>query len=131
MKNKLTLVLILASFAMFAQEKFTLSGTISEAQSGETMIGVNVLIPSLQTGVVTNQYGFYSITLPKGIHQVTYTNLGFESYSQTIELNAAVTNNVSLSQTTEMLDVVVLETDVEKTNIKTPQMSVTLSLIHI
>ena len=125
MKNKLTLVLILASFAMFAQEKFTLSGTISEAQSGETMIGVNVLIPSLQTGVVTNQYGFYSITLPKGIHQVTYTNLGFESYSQTIELNAAVTNNVSLSQTTEMLDVVVLETDVEKTNIKTPQMSVT------
>jgi len=125
LKNKLTLVLILASFAMFAQEKFTLSGTISEAQSGETMIGVNVLIPSLQTGVVTNQYGFYSITLPKGIHQVTYTNLGFESYSQTIELNAAVTNNVSLSQTTEMLDVVVLETDVEKTNIKTPQMSVT------
>ena len=125
MKNKLTLVLILASFAMFAQEKFTLSGTISEAQSGETIIGVNVLIPSLQTGVITNQYGFYSITLPKGIHQVTYTNLGFESYSQTIELNAAVTNNVSLSQTTEMLDVVVLETDVEKTNIKTPQMSVT------
>ena len=125
MKNKLTLVLILASFAMFAQEKFTLSGTISEAQSGETIIGVNVLIPSLQTGVITNQYGFYSIKLPKGIHQVTYTNLGFESYSQTIELNAAVTNNVSLSQTTEMLDVVVLETDVEKTNIKTPQMSVT------
>lgn len=125
MKNKLTLVLILASFAMFAQEKFTLSGTISEGQSGETMIGVNILIPALQTGVVSNQYGFYSITLPKGIHQVTYTNLGFESYSQTIELKAAVTNNISLSQTTEMLDVVVLETDVEKTNIKTPQMSVT------
>jgi hypothetical protein len=125
LKNKLTLVLILASFAMFAQEKFTLSGTISEGQSGETMIGVNILIPALQTGVVSNQYGFYSITLPKGIHQVTYTNLGFESYSQTIELKAAVTNNISLSQTTEMLDVVVLETDVEKTNIKTPQMSVT------
>lgn len=125
MKNKLTLVLILASFAMFAQEKFTLSGTISEGQSGETMIGVNILIPALQTGVVSNQYGFYSITLPKGIHQVTYTNLGFESYTQTIELKAAVTNNISLSQTTEMLDVVVLETDVEKTNIKTPQMSVT------
>ena len=125
MKNILTLVLILASFAMFAQEKFTLSGTISEAQSGETMIGVNVLIPALQTGVVTNQYGFYSITLPKGTHQVIYTSLGFESYTQTIELKAAVNNSISLFETTEMLDVVILETDVEKTNIKTPQMSVT------
>ena len=125
MKNILTLLFIFASFASFAQDKFTLSGTISEAESGETMIGVNVLIPSLQTGVVTNQYGFYSIKLPRGTHQVTYTNLGFESYTQTIELSAAVTNNVTLSQTTEMLDVVVLETDIEKTNIKTPQMSVT------
>ena len=125
MKNILTLLFIFASFAIFAQEKFTLSGTISEAESGETMIGVNVLIPSLQTGVVTNQYGFYSIKLPRGTHRVTYTNLGFESYTQTIELSAAVTNNVTLSQTTEMLDVVVLETDIEKTNIKTPQMSVT------
>ena len=125
MKNILTLVLILASFAMFAQEKFTLSGTISEAQSGETMIGVNVLIPALQTGVVTNQYGFYSITLPKGTHQVIYTSLGFESYTQTIELKAAVNNSISLFESTEMLDVVILETDVEKTNIKTPQMSVT------
>ena len=96
LKNIFTLVLILASFAIFAQEKYTLSGTISEAQSGETMIGVNVLIPALQTGVVTNQYGFYSITLPKGTHQVTYTSLGFESYSQTIVLNAAVNNSISL-----------------------------------
>ena len=125
LKNTLTLVLILASFAMFAQEKFTLSGTISEAQSGETMIGVNVLIPALQTGVVTNQYGFYSITLPKGTHQVIYTSLGFESYTQTIALKAAVNNSISLFETTQMLDVVILETDVEKTNIKTPQMSVT------
>ena len=125
LKNILTLVLILASFAIFAQEKYTLSGTISETQSGETMIGVNVLIPALQTGVVTNQYGFYSITLPKGTHQVTYTSLGFENYSQTIVLNAAVNNSISLYETTEMLDVVILETDVEKTNIKTPQMSVT------
>ena len=124
-KNILAILILLSVSVMTGQEKFTLSGTISEAQSGETMIGVNVLIPSLQTGVVTNQYGFYSITLPKGTHQVIYTSLGFESYSQTITLNAAVNNSISLSETTEMLDVVILETDVEKTNIKTPQMSVT------
>ncbi len=124
-KNILAILILLSVSVMTSQEKFTLSGTISEAQSGETMIGVNVLIPALQTGVVTNQYGFYSITLPKGTHQVTYTSLGFESYSQTIVLNAAVNNSISLFESTEMLDVVILETDIEKTNIKTPQMSVT------
>ena len=124
-KNILAILILLSVSVMTAQEKFTLSGTISEAQSGETMIGVNVLIPALQTGVVTNQYGFYSITLPKGTHQVIYTSLGFESYTQTITLNASINNSISLSETTQMLDVVILETDVEKTNIKTPQMSVT------
>tara|TARA_B100000795_G_scaffold184614_1_gene140134 strand:+ start:32688 stop:35054 length:2367 start_codon:yes stop_codon:yes gene_type:complete len=125
LKNKLTLLFLLASFAMMAQEKFTLSGTISEAQSGETMIGVNVLIPSLQTGVITNEYGFYSITLPKGSHQIIYTSLGFGEFKETILLKASINKNVTLFESTELLDVVILETDVEKTNIRTPQMSAT------
>jgi hypothetical protein len=125
LKNKLTLLFLLANFALLAQEKFTLSGTISEAQSGETMIGVNVLIPSLQTGVITNEYGFYSITLPKGSHKVIYTSLGFGEYEETVTLNAPIIKNVTLFESTQLLDVVILETDIEKTNIRTPQMSAT------
>lgn len=124
MKHKLTLLLLLLSSILGAQEKFTLSGTISEAQSGETMIGVNVLIPALQTGVITNEYGFYSITLPKGTHDVIYSSLGFGEYKETITLEGSITKNITLSESTETLDVVILEADVEKTNIKTPQMSV-------
>ena len=45
------------------QQKYTLSGTISEVSSNETLIGVTVAIPELKTGVTTNEYGFYSITL--------------------------------------------------------------------
>jgi hypothetical protein len=125
LKNKLTLLFLLANFALLAQEKFTLSGTISEAQSGETMIGVNVLIPSLQTGVITNEYGFYSITLPKGSHKVIYTSLGFGEYEETVTLNAPIIKNITLFESTQLLDVVILETDIEKTNIRTPQMSAT------
>ena len=47
-----------------AQEKFTLSGTITEASGNETLIGVTILIQELHTGTTTNSYGFYSITLP-------------------------------------------------------------------
>ncbi|MCB0455316.1 MAG: carboxypeptidase-like regulatory domain-containing protein, partial [Aequorivita sp.] len=69
MKKILTFLVFFGSFTAFSQEKFTLSGTISEAETGETLIGVNVIIPSLQTGTVTNQYGYYSITLPKGEYE--------------------------------------------------------------
>jgi hypothetical protein len=125
LKQKLSLLLLFVSFTLLAQEKFTLSGIISEAESGETMIGVNVLIPALQTGVITNEYGFYSITLPKGSHEVIYTSLGFGEYKEIIDLDAPLNKNVTLSESTETLDVVILKTDVEKTNIRTTQMSVT------
>jgi hypothetical protein len=52
--------------ASFGQEKFTLSGTII-ANSNETLIGVNVVIPELKTGVTTNEYGFTPLRYQKEI----------------------------------------------------------------
>ncbi|MGJ8667768.1 MAG: TonB-dependent receptor [Patiriisocius sp.] len=124
MKKQLSFILLLLSLVATAQEKFTLSGTVSEAASGETMIGVNVIIPALQTGVITNEYGFYSITLPEGTHQVIFNSLGFADYVETITLTGPMTKNVKLEEATESLDEVILETDVEKMSLKTPQMSV-------
>ncbi len=124
MKKQLSFILLLLSLVATAQEKFTLSGTVSEAASGETMIGVNVIIPALQTGVITNEYGFYSITLPEGTHQVIFNSLGFADYVETITLIGPMTKNVELEEATESLDEVILETDVEKMSLKTPQMSV-------
>jgi hypothetical protein len=52
----LLLVVLLSAPPLFGQEKFTLSGTIIDANSNETLIGVNVVIPELKTGVTTNEY---------------------------------------------------------------------------
>ena len=49
-----------------AQNRYTLSGEVLDAESMETLIGVTLLVPELNTGTVTNAYGFYSLTLPKG-----------------------------------------------------------------
>lgn len=48
-------------------KKFTISGYITEAGSGENLFSVSVYIPELKIGGTTNTYGFYSLTLPKGI----------------------------------------------------------------
>lgn len=123
MKKILTLLLFFGSFAIFSQEKFTLSGTISEEDTGETLFGVNVIIPALETGTVTNQYGYYSITLPKGEYEVYYSSIGFATKKTQISLSENVKQNLSLATDAESLDEVVLTADGEKLNIRSSQMS--------
>ena len=74
----LNLSLLLFGVFAQAQQKFTFSGTISEANSNETLIGVTIVFPDINTGVTTNEYGFYSITLPKGEYTVVVSYLGFQ-----------------------------------------------------
>lgn len=127
MKNlmlKVLLLLFLSTNAFLAQEKVTLSGTISDASSNETLIGVNIILPDLQTGTMTNEYGFYSITLPKGTYKIQISYLGFQSIVETINLNSDQTKNFKLNEAAESLDEVIIKQDVEKLNIKKPQMSV-------
>ncbi|MEX0997929.1 MAG: TonB-dependent receptor [Flavobacteriaceae bacterium] len=105
-------------------KKFTLSGTVTEAASDETLIGVNILIPSLKTGTITNEYGFYSISLEEGTYEFIFSSLGFEEVTKTIDLNQNVRLDIALNETTESLDEVVIKQDVEGLNIRKPQMSV-------
>ena len=85
--TKAVLFLLLSScLSTFAQQNFTISGTVFEASSNETLIGVTIAVPELRTGVVTNEYGFYSITLPEGEYQIQVSYLGFQDIVQTITL---------------------------------------------
>lgn len=120
----LFLFLFIFSFFSFSQQKYTLSGTISEASSNETLIGVTIVVPELQTGATTNEYGFYSITLPEGEYQILVNYLGFKDVVQTIALSQNQKINFQLVEAAEQLDEVVVTEDVEKMDIRTPQMSV-------
>lgn len=123
------LALLLALFGHFsvihAQERYTLSGTISEASSNETLIGVTVAISELRTGTTTNEYGFYSITLPEGEYQVIVSYLGFQEVVRTVNLNQNQKLDFKLEEKAEELAEVVVTDDVEKLDIRKPQMSVT------
>ncbi len=127
MKNIVLCFLIVFSFSLVSvhsQEKFTLNGTILEEKSNETLIGVSILFPELQTGTTTNEYGFYSITLPKGSYKIVISYIGFATKTKTIVLDKNITINFSLTDAIENLDEIVITENVEKLNIKAPQMSV-------
>lgn len=126
MKNLFWFLLVawFTTTSLKAQEKFTLSGIITEETSNETLIGVNIIIPELQTGTTTNEYGFYSITLPEGNYNIIISYLGFTSISETIALRQNITKNYNLVESAENLNTVVITENIEKLSIKTPQMSV-------
>ncbi len=107
-----------------AQEKFTFSGTILDNRSNETLIGVNILVPELNSGTMTNEYGFFSITLPEGTYEVQISYLGFKTIVEKITLNTDISKTYKLEETAESLDEVLIKDDVERLNIKKPQMSV-------
>ncbi|WP_445012643.1 TonB-dependent receptor [Aquimarina mycalae] len=123
LKTVLVVLCILVYSSAISQEKFTISGTITEQSSNETLIGVNVLFPEMGKGVVTNEYGFYSITLPKGNYKLQISYLGFQDIVQEIILDEDKKLNFQLTEASEMLDEVIITENVEKVNIKTPQMS--------
>lgn len=118
------LVVLLSAISCFAQDKFTLSGTIIDANSNETLIGVNVVIPQLKTGVTTNEYGFYSITVPQGIYSVQISYLGYQTIEKSINLNQNIKNNFNLSSNETALKEVIITDNKTKTDIKKPEMSV-------
>ena len=118
-----SLVIFLFSFSTFGQQKYTLSGTISEQSSNETLIGVAIIFPEIEKGVVTNEYGFYSITLPEGRYKLQISYLGFQDIIREITINSTKKMNFQLVETSEVLDEIIITEDVEKVSIRKPQMS--------
>ena len=124
LQHFLLILLILFQAHLFAQQKFTFSGTITEATSNETLIGVTLVVPEMRTGVTTNEYGFYSLTLPQGTYEIQISYLGFKDIRETIELDRDLKINFQLEEQAEILEEVTVTEDVEKLNIRKPQMSV-------
>ncbi|KGK31277.1 TonB-dependent receptor [Cellulophaga sp. E6(2014)] len=104
-------------------EKYIVSGYIKEQGSGENLFGVSVYIPELKVGTVTNEYGFFSFTAPKGKHSVVFSYIGFTSQVKEIDLNADLEVSVHLIASSEALSEVVVIADQNVKESKVTQMS--------
>ena len=90
----------------------TLSGYLYDAANGEALIGATVML-SPQLGVVTNAYGFYSITVEAGDYEVSFSYLGFERETVRINLQKPTTFNVKLKLLSPLLDEIVITASTE------------------
>ncbi len=129
-RNLLFALSLVSFLQLSAQQKYTLSGTITEASSNETLIGVSVVVPELRTGVSTNEYGFYSLTLPEGEYKIQISYLGFQDIVQTISFTQDQKVNFRLAEEAEELEEVIVTEDAERMDIRKPQMSVSTMAVQ-
>lgn len=103
----LILLLLIGSWAK-AQDKVTISGTIVNSQNNETLIGVSIYIPELQSGTTTNEYGFFSLSIPKGDYTLQVSYMGFQTSEEKISLQQNLRKNISLESSTQNLEEIVI-----------------------
>jgi TonB dependent receptor-like, beta-barrel/CarboxypepD_reg-like domain/TonB-dependent Receptor Plug Domain len=107
---------------VLSQNKYTLSGYIRDSLTGETLIGATVSVIGKSAGIASNQYGFYSLTLPRGTYKFVCTYVGYLSKTIEVDLNHDVELNFELSPKVITEKAVVVNARRGDANVKTAQM---------
>jgi hypothetical protein len=105
------------------KEKAVLSGYVLDARNGEAIAGATLYVDSLSVGVVTDRYGYYSITIPGGRHILNISSVGMKSTYRQLLVNADGTLNLELVEYIPSLKEVVITTE-RRSNIRGLQMGV-------
>jgi hypothetical protein len=86
-RNLALIACLFLTVALFAQNKFTISGYVTD-NLGEELIGANVIDTKQKRGTITNAYGFYSLTLAKGHYKIEYSFIGYQTQIIDVDLNS-------------------------------------------
>lgn len=123
MKKILLLLCIVFSVIPLAAQKYSLSGYIKDKSSGEGLIGATVFIQELKTGVVSNSYGFYSITVPKGNYNIVYSSMGFQTQTQKLDFTKNQHLDIMMDVAVKEINEVVVSGEKSNKNVESIQMS--------
>lgn len=121
-KKIFAIVLLLIPFFSFAQNKFTLSGYVKDALSGETLNGATVAVLGESKGITSNQFGFYSITLTTGTYNFICSYVGYVPQIKTINLTSNVEYNFEVAPKITTEQAVIISSRKRDANVKTAQM---------
>ncbi|NDC29306.1 MAG: hypothetical protein EBZ94_08240, partial [Crocinitomicaceae bacterium] len=96
MKLFLFFLSIFFTFLSYSQSKYTLSGYITDAKNGEVLVGTKIFIPSINQGTVSNNYGFYSLSVPSGTYQVEFRTGVYAIEVRSLDLTKNLVYNLEI-----------------------------------
>ncbi len=110
MKKQLSITMLFGLFFLFhcySQEttntqKFTLSGYVTDAVTGEKLIAASVYDVKTYQGTQANEYGYYSLTLPAGTYEIAFSYVGYQEKKFEITLDQDRVFNVELTGTIDL-----------------------------
>jgi hypothetical protein len=124
LKKTLFSFILTMGFSLLMAQNITISGAITEQATGETLIGASVIISELALGTTSNEYGFYSITVPKGESlDIQFSYIGFQPIVQKISTDVSQTINIELGAGVNLQEVVVKANSYEE-QLNSTEMSV-------
>ena len=119
----LTILISLIPASLFSQASYTLNGYVNDAETGEVLIGATVYVNELNSGTITNSYGFYSLTLAEGEYNIDFRYIGYGSSSKEIDLGSNQKLDIELSSLDIQLQDVVVSDVAEDYNVSSVEMS--------
>lgn len=126
------LLILISSSLLVVAQKQTLNGFVTDSVSGETIIGATITVNGETKGVASNQYGFYSITLDKGIYQISVSHISYLTQVISIDLQQDVKFNMQLISKSAAISEVVVYSKKRDANVKAAQMGkIDLSISQI
>ncbi len=121
----LFIIILFWEVSVQGQSKYTISGYVRDNKSGEELAGASISVNELpSTGITTNSYGFYSLTIPQGKYTLSVHFIGYEKFTTPIYLTKSITMDFTLSENVRTLDEVVVTAEKRNENITRNQMGV-------
>ncbi len=118
------LLLTVVHFIAASGQKYTVSGYVEDQNSGERFLNANVYDPVSFQGVISNNYGFYSLTLPSGAVKITYSYVGYQNQTLELILTKDTLVNIALNPIVN-LDEVVISAQKARSAVESTQISMT------
>ena len=107
-----------------ATSKYTISGTIRDKNTGESVIGATVKVTDRSQASVTNEYGFFSLTLPAGDYAIDISSVGLQPLHKEIHLSANINSDFYLEEVSKTLNEIVVNNAIPGRSVSGAQMGV-------
>jgi len=124
MKFILSILLLILTTSSFSQN-YTISGSLRDGETGEDLVGARILVKDQPgIGVVTNVFGFYSLTLPKGNYTLIYQSISFSTVEFKVTLDKNIEKSLELKPESSLLNTVEVTGEKADENITSAEMGV-------
>ncbi len=117
-------ILLFCAFSSLKAQNFPLKGYVKNSVTGQPIEGANIYVTDLGTGVMTDSAGYFIMFLPQGVHSLEFTYVGFAPKKRNISVNRAITLNMNLEESSQLLQEVSVSGQAEDHNISSSEIGV-------